>query len=111
MKITDGFTETDEYPGSHWIPKIKFSYRPALSTRQAEWRGVMETARGIAERAENVKLCKEHLVNFDITDANGQPFQPTDDKVYDRIPLQVIDYMAAAIVSAGPRREAADRGN
>jgi len=108
--IRDGYTETDEFPGQHWIPKFKFSYRPVLSDRYYEYRAVpKENGKQVFQ--ENAKLIREHLVSWDVTDEAGMQLDFKDSKVLARVPPPVIAFIVDCLCSYGPDRAKLDAKN
>jgi hypothetical protein len=105
--IRDGWTEEDTFPGSHWIDPLKFKYRPCLTMRFYEYQEAeKDTSKKLFNA--NIKLIQEHLVSWDVTDKNGVELPFTDDKIWTRIPHQIITYMRDCITGYGPNRPKKD---
>lgn len=104
--IRDGWTETDEFPGQHWMGKFKFTYRPALHDRVTEYRETVKSG-GSAKATviEQRRFLKEHLVSWEIQDSpDGAPLKTTDDNVYVHLPAPIVDFIWGCIAGYGPDR-------
>ncbi len=104
--IRDGWTETDEFPGQHWIPKFKFTFRPALHERVVEYREAVKSG-GTPKSTvnEQIKFLKEHLTSWEVKkEKDGPNLQTNDDEVYKMLPSPVFDFIWSCIAGYGPDR-------
>ncbi len=109
LLIHDGYTLEDTLPKRGRYPAVVFRYRPALAEAVYEYRRASRDG-GKEEARATVKLLKDHLVSWDVTDDKDVTV-PITPEALAKVPERVQQWLVNYVTGYGPDQQEADVKN